>query len=168
MGFAARHERVRSRCCASITQFGSTWLLSIALATTALVAWLRSRSLVPLAFLAVVGVGQVVLVNLLKVIVDRDRPDVLQLVDVRGPSFPSGHSTAAAACWLAVAIVLGTGRTRPVQALFVALAVVIAVAVATSRALLGVHWLTDVVAGLALGWGWCVLVVLAFRLEREP
>ena len=150
-----------------VTQLGSTWLLSIAMAATAFVAWLRRRTLTALAFLAVVGIGQIVIVNVLKVVVDRDRPDVLQLVHVRGPSFPSGHSAAAAACWLAMAIVIGVGRSRTVQAGLVAGAVVIAVAVAASRALLGVHWLTDVVAGLAIGWGWCLLVALAFRLSAS-
>ena len=43
----------------------------------------------------------------------------------------------------------------------------IAVAVAASRALLGVHWLTDVIGGLALGWGWFALVVLAFRTRER-
>jgi membrane-associated phospholipid phosphatase len=147
----------------TVTNLGSTWLLSIALAVTAFVAWWRRRRLVALAFLAVVGVGQLVLVNLLKVIVDRDRPDVLRLVAVQGPSFPSAHSAAAAACWAAVALVAGFGRSRRTKALLTAGAVVIAVAVATSRALLGVHWLTDVLAGLAIGWGWFALVALAFR-----
>ena len=47
-------------------------------------------------------------------------------------------------------------------------AVAIAVAVATSRVLLGVHWLTDVLAGLALGWAWFALCAIAFggRLLR--
>jgi undecaprenyl-diphosphatase len=51
-------------------------------------------------------------------------------------------------------------------------AVGVAVLVAASRVLLGVHWLTDVVAGLALGWGCFVLMSVVFggRLERlgEP
>ena len=153
-----------------ITNLGSSWVLTIVLAVTALVAWLVRRSLVPLVFLAVVGIGQVVLVNLLKVIVDRDRPDVLQLVAVRGPSFPSGHSASAAACWAAMAIVVAHGRSRWTHAALAAGAVLIAVAVATSRALLGVHWLTDVLAGLALGWGWCAVVAVAFRtrLSASP
>ena len=45
-------------------------------------------------------------------------------------SFPSGHSAAAAACWAAVALVIGYGRSRRTQAALLGAAVVIAVAVA--------------------------------------
>jgi undecaprenyl-diphosphatase len=47
-------------------------------------------------------------------------------------------------------------------------AAMIAVAVAISRTLLGVHWVTDVVAGLFVGWGWFLLVAIAFggRAQR--
>ena len=47
-------------------------------------------------------------------------------------------------------------------------AVGIAVAVASSRVLLDVHWLTDVIGGLALGWAWFTLCGIAFggRLLR--
>ncbi len=40
------------------------------------------------------------------------------------------------------------------RAPFVAGAVFVAVAVAGSRVLLDLHWLSDVVAGLLLGWAW--------------
>jgi undecaprenyl-diphosphatase len=38
----------------------------------------------------------------------------------------------------------------------------IAVAVACSRVFLGVHWVSDVVAGLVLGWAWFALCSVAF------
>ena len=51
---------------------------------------------------------------------------------------------------------------RAVRAVLAAGAALVAIVVATSRALLGVHWVSDVVAGLALGWGWFLLVAVAF------
>jgi undecaprenyl-diphosphatase len=52
--------------------------------------------------------------------------------------------------------------------LLVAGAVAIAVAVACSRVLLDVHWVSDVIAGLFLGWAWFALCAIAFggRLLR--
>jgi membrane-associated phospholipid phosphatase len=41
-------------------------------------------------------------------------------------------------------------------------AIGIAVAVAASRVLLDLHWLSDVVAGLALGWAWFALCAVVF------
>jgi membrane-associated phospholipid phosphatase len=150
-----------------VTDLGGTPVVAAALVATGIVAYRRLRRVEPVVMLAAVGVGQLVLCNLIKAVVDRDRPHVLQLVDVSSPSFPSGHSTAAAACWAAVAFVLGHDAGRGVRAGLASAAVVIAVAVATSRALLGVHWLTDIVAGLVLGWGWFALVLLAFRTRER-
>ena len=50
----------------------------------------------------------------------------------------------------------------------IAAAVAIAVAVAASRVLLDLHWLSDVVGGLALGWAWFALCAVVFggRLLR--
>jgi undecaprenyl-diphosphatase len=114
-----------------------------------------------------VGIGEVLLNNGVKLLVRRERPDVLHLMAAHGYSFPSGHTGAAAAAWAAVALVLGRDRPRLVRSLLAAGAVLIAIVVATSRALLGVHWVSDVLGGLALGWGWFLLVAIVFGGRRQ-
>lgn len=151
-----------------VTQLGSTLVVSIVLVATAVGDYVRRRSKEVFAFVAAVGIGELLLANTLKLLVHRDRPNVLHLVVANGYSFPSGHTTAAAATWSAVALVLGRDRPRAVRAALAGGAALIAVSVATSRALLGVHWLTDVIAGLAVGWGWFMIVAIIFggRAQR--
>ncbi len=110
--------------------------------------------------------------NVVKWLVDRERPEVDPLTGFAGSSFPSGHTASAAACWAAIALVLGRHRSRRTRAVLTGCAAAIAILVAASRALLGVHWFTDVLAGLALGWGWFTVVAILFggRIQRlgEP
>ena len=42
----------------------------------------------------------------------------------------------------------------------------LAVLVAATRVTLGVHWLTDVIAGLCLGWTWFAATSIAFGGRR--
>ena len=151
-----------------ITQLGGTWVVVAALAAASVADWIRRRNAEVFLFAAVVIIGEKLIVNGMKWLVDRDRPDVMWLVSWSGASFPSGHTAAAAAAWPAVALILGRDRSRRTRALLAAGAALISVAVAASRALLGVHWLTDVLAGLVIGWGWFLIVAIAFggRAQR--
>ena len=100
--------------------------------------------------------------NILKFVVDRPRPDIHRLTGFSGSSFPSGHATAAAATFAVVALLLGRRRSRSVRNTLAGLAVGVSVLVAGTRVLLGVHWFTDVLAGMALGWAWAALCSIAF------
>jgi undecaprenyl-diphosphatase len=155
-----------------LTNFGSTSVLAPVLAAVGIFDYIRHRRRDVLLFLLVVGLGEMLINNGLKLVIDRERPSVLHLTSAGGSSFPSGHSAAAAACWAAVALVLTRYASRLARALAAGGAVLVAMAVATSRALLGVHWLTDIIAGLIVGWGWFTLVAIVFggRLQRlgEP
>lgn len=104
-------------------------------------------------FLAWTIVGSVGLDNLIKMLVDRPRPDFHRLTDVSGSAFPSGHASAAAALFLALAFLL-TRRMKRGRAWVWGIAAVLACLVAISRVYLGAHWPTDVIGGLALGGFW--------------
>lgn len=151
----------------AITQFGARPVVIGLLLAVAVVDRVRTGHNETVAFVAIVALGEMLITNGLKLLVARERPDVMRFVHASGYSFPSGHSSAAAAAWAAAALVLSRNRTRRTRASLGAVAVLVAVAVAASRALLGVHWLTDVIAGLAIGWGWFLLVAIAFGGRRQ-
>ncbi|MCU1501193.1 MAG: phosphatase family protein [Ilumatobacteraceae bacterium] len=150
-----------------ITYIGATPVVFTYLALVAAIDFVRRRNLEVFVFVAIIGIGELLLNNGIKVLVRRDRPSVLHLVSAHGYSFPSGHACAAAACTSAVALVLGRDRSRTTRAALAALAVLATIGVATSRALLGVHWLSDVLAGVMLGWGWFMLVAVVFGGRRQ-
>jgi len=87
----------------------------------------------------------------LKDMVDRPRPEG-GLVGTSGSSFPSGHAAYSTLyVWLAVTIVM---RLRPGMArgaAVVAAGIVLTALVGLSRVYLGVHYLSDVSGGWALG-----------------
>ncbi|HWE82698.1 MAG TPA: phosphatase PAP2 family protein [Gaiellaceae bacterium] len=145
-----------------VTQLGSITVVIGLSVVVAIVEVLRTRSRWIVPFLVVVIGGEEIFANTIKVIVDRARPAFNPAAATLGPSFPSGHTTTAAAFYAAVALLAGRHRGRAARAVAAGAAVGIAVAVASSRVLLDVHWLTDVIGGLLLGWAWFAICAVAF------
>jgi undecaprenyl-diphosphatase len=80
-------------------------------------------------------------------------------------SFPSGQAVTATA--VALTLVLLWSPAAPVRRAALALAMTYALAISISRVYLRVHWLTDVVAGLALGAACAISAVLAIEWWRN-
>jgi undecaprenyl-diphosphatase len=100
--------------------------------------------------------GSIVLSNVVKLIVGRPRPALPHLAHVTSSSFPSGHATQSAAILLALA--LAAAALGAPRALAFAVAAAGALAIGTSRVLLGVHYPSDVIAGWVLGLAWFAAV----------
>lgn len=110
--------------------------------------------------------GAVTISTLIKLAVARPRPAVPTLVHAVGYAFPSGHSTAAAAGWLGLALVLSVRTSRWVRKIaLVSAALVVIGLVGVSRVYLGVHQATDVLGGWILGALWVLALVVALRLR---
>jgi undecaprenyl-diphosphatase len=103
--------------------------------------------------------GAMLIYDITKTLTSRPRPSVEHLQAVSGSSFPSGHATQASAFWLSLVLAL---RARGVTPFALRMAGVLASAlilgVAWSRVYLGVHYPSDVLAGVILGSGWALWV----------
>jgi len=103
--------------------------------------------------------------------IQRPRPEeILQLTKASGYSFPSGHASGAAALYLTIALLIceyipsHRGRVGVIAG-----AVVLIFLVAFSRVYLGVHYPSDVTAGICVGVASALLVDLAFSyIRRRP
>jgi membrane-associated phospholipid phosphatase len=130
---------------------------------SARLAWKRWRESL---FVLAVLVGEVSIFVGVTALVDRNRPPVRQLDAAPATSsFPSGHTAAAVALYGAIALLASERvRSRALVWIVVAAAVLIPVAVGGARMYRGMHFLTDVVAGAALGAVWLVISALGIRL----
>lgn len=104
--------------------------------------------------LIVIALGSAALPSLIKLIVHRARPTIGVLEHLSSLSFPSEHTTQAAAIYGAMAVILTRGWSERWRAVALGAALTIALLVAVSRVYLGDHYPSDVIAGLLLGWAW--------------
>jgi membrane-associated phospholipid phosphatase len=145
-----------------ITDIGRPGTVAVLAVMLAIFETARTRSRWVAPFLLVVVAGNGILTTTIKQLVDRIRPALNPVAETLGPSFPSGHSSWSAAFFAAAALLLARGRGRPARIALAGAAAACAATIAATRVLLDVHWLSDVVAGVALGWAWFAVCAIAF------
>jgi undecaprenyl-diphosphatase len=132
------------------------------------VLWMRGRRWLPL-FLVVVTLGGWALNYGLKALFARARPDLsLALRATSGYSFPSGHAQMSVVTFGALAyMVMRTSRSLPARSAALAFASCAVAAISLSRVYLGVHWISDIVAGVAAGLVWLAAAIAVYEVSRR-
>ena len=123
-----------------------------------------------MGYLTLIAAGAGGIPQLLKIHFNRPRPDVtVHLVNVSDLSFPSGHSFGAAAIYLALAFYAGRyAKTWSHEVFFYALGAFVIALVGISRIFLGVHYPTDVLAGVSGGAVWAFGISAAYVFLTHP
>jgi undecaprenyl-diphosphatase len=144
--------------CRDFTALGGVGVLMLLTGSVTAFLWLSDMRRAAV-YVAAACLSAVVLNGGLKWAFDRPRPELVpRRMQVYTSSFPSGHSTAAAAVYLTLGMVASQFvPRRRLKALFLGVAIVVTAAVGASRVYLGVHWPSDVLGGWAVGFAWALV-----------
>ncbi len=118
-----------------------------------------------LAYISIVLTGAGLWPHVLKSIFGRARPPEMdRLVEVASLSFPSGHSFGAASAYIGLAYYAARAmRNWRQEMFFYGLSGLLILIVGISRIYLGVHYATDVIAGLCGGTAWGLLSACVYE-----
>lgn len=159
------------------------WLLSAATFVSWFADGARSVVIVPVLAVILVGLRQwrwavfllvssqlgLVISNVLKFMISRERPPFIENSDLQQHlSFPSGHTFAGFTIWAATALIAWYLLRPPWANIAAVMLLVVGLLQAPSRLIVGKHWVTDVIGSWLIGAGWLLMVWAAFLWWLAP
>ena len=151
----AHHTPLLTRIMTELTFLGTGTVVLTIVGVVALFLWNTEHKHSARLLLASVA-GGILLNNALKLWFSRPRPQVFErLTDTVSSSFPSGHAMSATVCYGTVAyLVMRLQKRHWSRVLTGTTALILIVGICTTRLYLGVHYPSDVIAGMVIGLAW--------------
>ena len=115
----------------------------------------------------IASIVSVIVNNMLKIIIKRERPNFLALVSESSYSFPSGHSMISILFFGSIIYLVNKYNIKYKKTITILLSIFI-ILVGLSRLYLGVHFLTDVIGGYLCGFIALIIIIMIFeRVEKK-
>lgn len=138
------------------TQIGEVWAM-ITLSLIVVTLFMLYKYKIEALFFALTMIMSGVTNPILKNIFDRERPTLLRLIDISGFSFPSGHAMGATAFFGSLMFVAHRILKGKSKAFVISASALFIILISSSRVYLGVHYPTDIIAGI-VGGVICILL----------
>ena len=150
----------------NVTRLGNIPVLAAVTAVAAILLW-RRRLKAELELLLLAAVGAEILTVGLKLGFERERPFFPDPLATESTySFPSGHASVSLAVYGTIGYIAARhAATRRRQIAILAATTGLVLLIGFSRLYLGVHYLSDVIAGFSLGLAWVALCVVLLHLR---
>ncbi len=101
-------------------------------------------------FILISMIASSILIPVLKNSFDRERPSMLRLIEISGFSFPSGHAMGSTIFFGSLGTIIKHTDLNN-KALLMTVCATFILMISSSRVYLGVHYPTDVLAGVVIG-----------------
>lgn len=149
-----------------VSAFCSVPVMLPTVAAFLLIGW-KKRAFRFYGLTMALNVASVWLVNLaIKAVFHRERPNFTRLAEETGFSFPSAHAMVSAAFYGYLIYLCTLFLKKPWKQICAALLALLVAFIGVSRIYLGVHYASDVLAGLLIGAAWVILFVLFMEKIR--
>ncbi len=146
----------------SITRLGNVETLFVIIVPI-LFFLIRSGDFITATSIIISAGSAIIVTQLLKFMFRRNRPTIRRAINHIGYSFPSGHAAVGISFYLTLShIVAGN---YPGRSLILLIGLLIGLSIAYSRISLGVHWASDVGAGILIGFMCAWWAIYLYRAD---
>ena len=149
----------------TITDLGSIYLVVMVAVIVGIILFIRKNWWRLLALFLAVAIGQAVL-NILKVAFQKPRPETEMFVF--SYSFPSGHVFSATVIYgFCIYLAFRFINNATVKWIVSTLLAFLILLIGFSRIYLGVHWLSDTLAGYVTGFAWLLFCIFFAKIVGD-
>ena len=140
-----------------ITFFASTKFITVIVIILFIVSLFKGKLLLIINWIIL---GEVFINNILKVIIKRERPTLINLVTETTYSFPSGHTMVAVVFYgFLIYLINKTKLEKMYKYIINSLLTILIILIMVSRIYLGAHYFSDVMAGACLATSYLLLMI---------
>lgn len=146
-----------------ITEIGSTIGVIIVLITS-LISFIKTKKLLDFKYVLMNTIIGVLLMKGIKEIVRRVRPS-WKWIKEGGYSYPSGHTISAVLLYGTLLLIVSKNVQGKLRKPLIAFLSIMMILIPISRIYFGVHYLTDVLASVILGF--IILIITSIIMDKE-